>query len=336
MGDNRDRVRAREKGRGRDAHWPHHIPLAGWWDIGKRVGFAIGADRVSLVAAGATFYLILALFPALAAFVSLYGLVADPGTITDHLAFLRNLMPEAGFTLIAGQLNALAKANTDALSFGFVFGLLVALWSANNGIKTIFEALNIAYEEREARGFVWLNLLSLIFTLGAMLVAALLVVAVGVVPAILAFLRLGGPTAMLVGYLRWPVFVVAIAIAITVLYRFGPSRSTARWRWQAPGATVAAVVWLVASIGFSWYLQNFANYNATYGSLGAVIGFLMWVWISMVILLVGAELNAEMEHQTTVDSTIGEDAPMGARGAYMADTLGRSSNEQAPEPEKRR
>ncbi len=327
MGQNTERVRLRQKGRGRGAEWPQHIPANGWWDIVRRVGSEVVTDRISLIAAGVTFYLILALFPALAAFVSLYGLAADPASIAEHIAFISTLMPQAGYELISGQLDTLAKASSGALGFGFVFGLLVALWSANNGIKTIFEALNIAYEEREKRGFVHLNLLSLLFTLGAMLTVALIVVAVGVVPAVMSFLGIRGVLAQLVDVLRWPVIFVAMAIAVTVVYRFGPSRKRARWRWQVPGAAVATVVWVAASYGFSWYLQNFADYNATYGSLGAVIGFLMWVWISTVILLVGAELNAEMEHQTAIDTTIGEDRPMGKRGAAMADTLGQASTE---------
>ena len=327
MGQNTERVRLRQKGRGRGAEWPQHIPANGWWDIARRVGSEVVTDRISLIAAGVTFYLILALFPALAAFVSLYGLAADPASIAEHIAFISTLMPQAGYELISGQLDTLAKASSGALGFGFVFGLLVALWSANNGIKTIFEALNIAYEEREKRGFVHLNLLSLLFTLGAMLTVALIVVAVGVVPAVMSFLGIRGVFAQLVDVLRWPVIFVAMAIAVTVVYRFGPSRKRARWRWQIPGAAVATVVWVAASFGFSWYLQNFADYNATYGSLGAVIGFLMWVWISTVILLVGAELNAEMEHQTAIDTTIGEDRPMGKRGAAMADTLGQASTE---------
>jgi len=327
MGQNIDRTRARQTGRGREVSWPHHIPPRGWWDIVGRVFSEVMEDRITLIAAGATFYLILALFPALTAFVSLYGLVADPVTIADHIAFLGSLMPKAGYDMISGQLHALAKANTNALSFGFLFGVLAALWSANNGIKTIFEAMNIAYEEKEKRSFIWLNVMSLLFTLGAMVIAALFVISVGVVPAVLSFLRLDSFAAILIEYLRWPVIIVAAAFAISIIYRYGPSRRRAKWRWQVPGAAIATIVWLIASIGFSWYLTNFANYNATYGSLGAVIGFLMWVWISMVILLVGAEINAEMEHQTAIDSTIGRDRPMGGRGAHVADTLGAASNE---------
>ncbi|WP_235891020.1 YihY/virulence factor BrkB family protein [Pararhizobium mangrovi] len=323
-----DRQRLTEKGRGRRAYWPQRIPRLGWWDIARRVFTKISEDRVMLIAAGSTFYLLLAIFPALAAFVSLYGLVADPSTIADHIAFLSRLMPEAAFDLINSQLKAFATANSNALSFGFVFGLLAALWSANNGIKTLFDAMNIAYEEREHRSFIRLNLVSFVFTFGAMIIAALLIVVVGVIPALLAFLRLTTVADLLIRIVRWPLMLIFIAFGISIIYRFGPSRRRAKWRWQVPGAVLATVVWIIASIAFSWYLQSFANYNATYGSLGAAIGFLMWTWISLVILIVGAEINAEMEHQTGMDSTIGEDKPMGERGARAADTLGASANEQ--------
>lgn len=320
-------ARSTQSGRGRKADAPRRIPARGWWDILRRLFKEVMDDRVMLVAAGTTFYLILALFPALTAFVSIYGLVADPATISDHIAFLGRVMPQSGMDLISGQLKALAHTSSNALSFGFAFGLIVALWSANSGIKTLFDAMNIAYEEDEKRGFIWLNLLSLIFTLGAILVGALLITAVGVVPAVIAFLHLGGAADTLISILRWPLLLICIAIAIAILYRYGPSRERSKWRWQAPGAITATIVWIIASIGFSWYLQNFANYNATYGSLGAVIGFLVWMWISLIILLVGAELNSEIEHQTSRDSTTGEPAPLGKRGARMADTVGKTAEE---------
>lgn len=321
--------RSRETGRGREAEWPAQIPLSGWKDIVLRVWREVNADRVTLVAAGATFYLLLALFPALAAFVSLYGFVADPTTIADHISYLGGLLPSASLDLIRGQLQALANQEREALSFGFILAFLLALWSANTGVKTLFDALNIAYEEDEKRGFFALNLLSLAFTLGVMGIAIVLIVSVGVIPALLSFLRLDSVTDMLVRVLRWPVTLVVIAMGITAVYRFGPSRRAAKWRWLSWGGALATVVWCAASLGFSFYLQNFADYNATYGSLGAVIGFMMWTWISVVILLVGAELNAEMEHQTARDSTVGDDRPMGARKAVVADTLGVSAAETA-------
>lgn len=314
---------------GRDATTPSKMPLEGWKDILWRVYNEFFADRITLIAAGATFYLLLALFPALAAFVSLYGFVADPVTIADHIAFLGSVLPSGGVELIRTQLQALAKADNASLSFGFIFGLLFALWSANSGIKTLFEALNVAYDETEKRSFIWLNVVSLLFTLGAIVIGILFIVCVGVVPAILAFAGLSGWEELLISLFRWPLLIVAAGAAISVLYRYGPSRERAKWRWVTWGSAFAAVAWVVASILFSWYLANFADYNATYGSLGAVIGFMLWTWLSVVILLTGAELNAELEHQTARDSTTGAEVPMGMRGATMADTVGASRNSPA-------
>ncbi len=321
--------RARQEGRGRDAEKPSDIPARGWLDVFWRVWKAIGEDRILLVAAGATFYLLLSLFPALAAFVSLYGFVADPNTIAEQIAFLGGLLPSGGIEIIGGQLESLASQDSGALSIGFLTGLAIALWSANNGIKSLFEGMNVAYGETEKRGFVRLNLTSMAVTLGAMLAGIALLVSVGVVPAVLALLHLDRWTELLISVLRWPLILVIVGLGMMVLYRFGPSREPAKWRWLSWGAAMATVVWLAASMGFSFYLQNFADYNATYGTLGAVIGFMMWTWISVIILLVGAELNAELEHQTAKDSTTGPQKEIGARGAVMADTVGKAADEAA-------
>jgi membrane protein len=306
---------------GHAARRPHAFPPRAWWSILSRVWSEIGKDRVTLIAAGATFYLLLALFPALAAFVSLYGFVADPRTIAEHISFLGGFLPSGGLDIIRTQLDALVSQDRESLSLAFVAGLAIALWSANNGVKALFEAMNIAYQEVEQRGFLMLNLLSAVFTVGAIAVGILLLVSVGVVPAALALLRLDAWTEILIAIGRWPLLLVFVWAAITLLYRFGPSREPAKLRWLSWGAALTTIVWLISSVGFSYYLQNFADYNATYGSLGAVIGFMIWVWISVVILIVGAELNAEMEHQTAIDTTTGDPLPLGSRGAVMADTV---------------
>jgi membrane protein len=309
---------------GRLATGPSGMSARDWKDILWRVYAEFLEDRITLIAAGASFYLLLALFPALAAFVSIYGFVADPQTIAEHIAFLGGVLPTGGIDLIRTQLQSLAAANESTLSLAFVVGLAVALWSANSGIKTLFEALNIAYEEREKRSFLRLNVTAFVFTLGAILIGVLFIVSVGIVPVVLEFVGLSGAEEMLVSVLRWPILFVASAAAISILYRYGPSREHARWQWVTWGSALASFLWLLASVLFSWYLANFADYNATYGSLGAVIGFMLWTWISVVILLLGAELNAEVEHQTSRDSTTGAPQPMGIRGATMADTLGPS------------
>ena len=312
--------------RGRDAERPSEISALGWRDIIWRLWEQLNRDRMLLVAAGGTFYLLLALFPALAAFVSLYGFVADPATVADHVAYLAGLLPTGGLDIIRQQLQALAQQNHDALGVGFFVGFLVALWSANSGVKAVFDAMNIAYGEGEKRSFVRLNLLSLTFTAGALLIGIGMLLTVGVVPVILAFLRLDTWTEVLVSVARWPILMIAILTGISLVYRFGPSRQQAKWRWLSWGAVIATVVWVAASWIFSFYLQNFADYNATYGSLGAVIGLMMWTWISVIILIVGAAINAEMEHQTSCDTTTGPPLPMGERGAYVADTLGKASD----------
>jgi len=318
-------IAAQEPGRGRLAQEPLGIPARGWWDILWRLWHEIGEDRIFLIAAGATFYLLLALFPALAAFVSLYGFVADPRTIADHIAFLGGVLPSGGYDLIRGQLQALATQDVQSLSIGFVTGLAVAFWSAMNGIKSLFEGLNVAYGEREKRSFLMVNVIAFAFAIGGMLVGIAMIVSVGVIPTLFALFSIDHWTETIVSLTRWPILLVLVGAAITILFRYGPSRERAKWRWVTYGAAMATVVWLIASWGFSHYLRNFADYNATYGSLGAVIGFLMWTWISVVILLVGAELNAEMEHQTVRDTTTGDPLPLGERGAAMADTIGKAA-----------
>jgi membrane protein len=292
--------------RGRRADHPMQLSRHGWLDVAWRIWNNIGANRIMLVAAGATFYLLLALFPALA----------------DHIAFLGSLLPAGGLDIIETQLDALATQDVSALSFGFILGLMIALWSANNGIKTLFDAMNIVYAEEEKRGFIKLNLLSAAFTLGGLMVAIALIFTVGVVPAIIAFMGLERQADLMIAWLRWPILLSMIAVGITLIYRFGPSRRPAKWRWLFPGSLLATIVWIAASAAFSFYLQNFADYNATYGSLGAVIGFMTWTWISVIILLVGAQLNAEIEHQTLNDTTVGPGRRMGERGAVVADTVG--------------
>jgi membrane protein len=292
----------------------------------ERVYAEFVADRITLIAAGATYYLLLALFPALAAFVSLYGFVADPVTIADHIALLGSVLPSGGVDLIRAQLQSLARQNNAALSFAFIFGLLFALWSANSGIKTLFEALNIAYDETEKRGFIRLNLISLLFTLGGIVIGILFIVCVGVVPAILAFAGLSGSEEILVSLLRWPILIVVSVAALSVLYRYGPSRERRPHRWLTWGSASAAVAWLAASILFSWYLANFADYNATYGSLGAVIGFMLWTWISVVILLLGAELNADLEQRTRKDPPVSAGERRHQRTAPSSNAEARPAN----------
>jgi membrane protein len=321
-----DRSRAAERGRGRQATSPWRIPWRGWKDIPWRAYEKMNDNRLLAVAAGVVFYTLLALFPAVTAFVSLYGLVADASTIDRHLSLAAGILPSGAVDILHEQLTRLTSSRTSALSFGFVFGLLFALWSANSGTKAVIDGLNVAYGEAEKRSFICLNLISLVFTLGAFLSLTLAVGAVVVAPIVLAHLGLGGVADTIVRILRWPALVAFVIMGLAILYRYGPSRGEARWTWLSVGSAAAAVGWLVTSALFSWYVANFGTYDATYGSLGAAIGMMMWMWISMIVVLLGAQLNAEIEHQTSKDSTVGPDKPLGRRGAVKADTIGAAQN----------
>jgi membrane protein len=315
-------TRAAQAGRGREAVSPLQIPWRGWKDILLRVYDEIGKDRLTAVAAGVAFFSLLALFPAVTALVSLYGLFADAATMADHLATLAELMPPGAFDIVREQIARIVSKSGGTLTVGFALGLGLALWSANAAMKAIFDALNVIYEEDEKRSFVMLNLESLAFTLGAIVAALLAVAAVVVFPLILALFGIARINPLLISLLRWPLLLLMIVFGLALLYRFGPSRRNAEWRWVSVGSVFAALAWIAGSMAFSYYLANFANYNATYGSLGAVIGLMMWMWLSAIVVLVAAEINSEIEHQTARDSTVGREKPLGARGAAMADTVG--------------
>ena len=313
-------VAATQADRGRDADHPGEIPAPGWWDIAMRVYQEFNKDRVLSVAAGVTFYTLLSLFPAIAALVTCYGLVADVNTINVHLATLHGVLPESAIDIIGEQVKRIATKGSGTLGLTFFTSLTLSLWSANAAMKAMFDALNVVYEEEEKRNFFWLNVRSLTFTAGALLFIILALTSIVVLPVVFNFLGLGDG-ARLIAMARWPVLLVLLG-GLAVLYRYGPSRERARWRWVGAGSVVAGLLWLVASILFSWYVANFGNYNETYGSLGAVIGFMTWIWISATIVLLGGEINAEIEHQTARDSTTRPQEPMGRRGARMADTVG--------------
>jgi len=231
------------------------------------------------------------------------------------------MLPEGSFQIVQDQIvRVLAKGNTE-LGLTFAFGLALAVWSANAGVKAVIDALNVVYEEREKRGFIRLTLISLAFTLGGLVACLTTVGAVVALPLVVAYLGRADSEPAL-NLLRWPALVMFLIVALGLLYRFGPSRRPARWEWLGIGTLVAVILWLAGSSMLSWYLSHFGNYNATYGSLGAAIGLMMWMWMSAIVVLLGAELNSEIEHQTATDTTIGGMKPMGRRNARMADKLG--------------
>ena len=307
--------------RGRAAKNPTDIPAPGWRDIAYRIYQEFLKDRVLSVAAGVTFYTLLSLFPAIAALVTCYGLFADVGSINEHLSAMQGVLPSGAIDIIGEQVKRIASKPSGTLGLTFFTTLLISIWSANAAMKAMFDALNVVYEEEEKRNLFWLNVRSLTFTVGALVFIILALSAIVVLPVVFNFLGFGDG-AWLIAMLRWPGLLAVLLGGLAVLYRYGPSREEARWRWVGIGSAVAGLLWLVASILFSYYVSNFGNYNETYGSLGAVIGFMTWIWISATIVLVGGEINAEVEHQTAHDTTTSPERPLGQRGARMADTVG--------------
>jgi membrane protein len=311
-----------QHGRGRFSRNPLQIPWAGWKDILWRTYVRTGDDRLLATAAGVVFFGLLAVFPAITALVSSYGLFADPSTIGANLQSLALMLPEGSFQIVQDQVARVLDKGNTALGATFLFGFGLAIWSANAGVKAVIDALNVVYEEREKRGFIRLNLLSLTFTSCGIAALLLMVSAVVAVPLALDRVGLAPQSQFIISLARWPLMLVILLAALGVLYRFGPSRREARWEWLSVGTIAAALLWIAGSALLSWYLSNFGNYNATYGSLGAAIGLMMWMWMSAIIVLCGAELNSEIEHQTVRDTTVGRPRPLGGRGAVMADTLG--------------
>lgn len=310
-----------EPRRGRAARHPHVIPWRGWRDILWRTGREISVDRLPAVAAGVTFYTLLAIFPAIGAFVSLYGLFADVGAVEKQLQEMSSVFPSSVVQIVGEQMLRLASQGQAKLGVAFLVSLLLSIWSANASMKALFDGLNVAYDEDEKRNFVTKTAWTYAFTFSALLYAV--TIAGVLIAAPIAFQALGlGAIAGIWIPLRWLAVLTVTAVAYAMLYRFAPCRARPRWRWVIWGSVLGAAAWLLGSLGFSLYVNNIAHYDATYGPLGAVIAFMVWMWFSIMTVLVGAELNAEIEHQTAIDSTTGPEMPMGQRGAAMADTVG--------------
>jgi len=279
---------------------PRVAPVSmSWKNILRHTYQRFNDDRLLATAAGVVFFGLLAVFPAVTALVSFYGLFADPSTIGANLQTLSLMLPDGSFQIVQDQIaRVLAKGNAS-LGSAFLFGLAFALWSANAGVKAIIDALNVVHEEREKRSFVKLNLLSLAFTSGAIAALLLMVSSVVAFPLALDHLSLASDSQVVVGLARWPLMFAMLLLALSVLYRFGPSRVAPRWELFGGGTLAAALLWIAGSAALSWYLSNFGDYNATYGSLGAAIGLMTWMWMSATIVLFGAELNAVIEQRQT-------------------------------------
>lgn len=306
-----------------DVATPTAITLKDWRAIVVRVVQRVFADNVGLLAAGISFYAFLSIFPAIAAGLMIWGLFTDTISLGAQLGVVRDVAPDA-FDLVADQMVVIATQDDGGLTFGVLISAVFAFWGASGAVAALIQAMNMAYHEDEKRGFIKLNLLKLGFTLCGILFVGLSIAAIAAVPPILRALSLGLFVEAVIGAIRWLIIIALFMAACAAIYRLAPSRVRARWRWIAPGAIAAGVIWLIASIAFSTYLENFDAYNATFGSLGAVAALLMWFWISAFSICLGAELNAQLELFTTVDTTVEEPATPGRRGAFVA------NNQEAP------
>jgi membrane protein len=318
-------VRYRDDGRGRRAARPTEVPARGWKDVAVRVKSQMKTDDVPLLAAGVAFFALLALVPALAALVSLYGLVADPADIERNIEDVLAAAPMEVRDLVTSQLDSIVDSSSSGLKVGVIAGLIVALWSASSGVKHLIGAVNVAYDEVETRGFVKLRALSLAMTVVGILVMALAVAGMVVLPHALDDQGTVGLTRAVLLVVRWPAFALLGLVGLAIIYRYAPDRDAPRWQWVSPGAVFAVVVWVIASALFSLYTANFGQYNETYGALAAVVVVMLWLYISAYVVIAGAEVNAELERQTVRDTTVGRRRRMGERNAYAADTLGEST-----------
>ncbi|MCK8482580.1 YihY/virulence factor BrkB family protein [Aliiroseovarius sp. S2029] len=306
--------------RGREARTPTDIPHSGWLDIAARFLRSFGRDRISLIAAGVAFFGILALFPAITAVLAIGGLVLDPSVIVAQMDRFQGVVPADALSIIRTQATSVAQAN--GLELTLIISMGLALWSSSRGVATLCDGLNIVYSEEEKRGFFLRNATFLSLTILLMLGILIAIVVIVALPLALEFLSLDPIADLATRIGTWGLLIVLTIAGLSVLYRFGPSRRDARWRWISPGAVLACLFWIAASFGFTIYVSNFASYNESFGTIAGVIILLMWLWISAVVVLAGGKLNAEMEHQTRKDTTVGPDRPMGERGAVVADTLG--------------
>jgi membrane protein len=315
---------------GRDATRPYHIPLAGWWQIAKRVVAKSGSDNLSVVSAGCAFYALFAIFPALSASISLYGLTANAATVERQFDILQTVLPPQAYEIVIDQIRRIAETSGQTLGWSFVLSLAIALWSANLGTQAMFSALNIAYGEPERRSLLRFYLSAIGYTLIGILGGVAMLFVIVYVPILFDDAGHEEAYERLVTLLRWPVFVVFTLFLLALIYRYGPSRRSPQWQWVTVGSVFAALVWLLASLGFSYYVSNFANYDRMYGSLGAVIILLFWLYISFYIVLLGAQINAQVELQTAEDTTIGRPRPVGQRGAFVADNVASGVGGETP------
>jgi membrane protein len=305
---------------GANATKPTEIPKEGWKQILKRAYKETQDDNIPIIAAGVAFYGFLALFPTLIAAITIYGLVASPQQIEGQINSIASALPQDAASIVTDQLKTLAAGSGGALTFGLVASLLGALWAASGGMGNLIKAVNIAYDEEDTRGFIKGRALALLLTLGAIVFFLGAIALVAVLPIVFDAIGLGGFARFAAGVARWVGLVVFVLVALAIVYRYAPDRDNPRFSWTSIGAVAATVLWVLGSVGFTLYVTQFGNYQKTYGALAGVAVLLLWMWLTSYIVLFGAEVNSEMEHQTMRDTTTGPEKLMGERDAVMADT----------------
>jgi membrane protein len=290
-----------------------------WRQVLGRVWGGIASDHLSIIAAGVAFFGILAIFPAIAALIALYGMVADPHQVAETLEAARPVLPGDVFDIIAGQVDAVVAAPQARLGIASIVSFGLVLWSARAGVSALMEGMNVVYGELDTRSIFVQYAISVVLTLAFIAIAIVALFAVVAIPAALNFTDIGLIGRILARVLPFAILGIAIVFIFGALYRYGPRRSPARKRWITVGAVLATLGWLLVSVALSAYFARFPDFNRTYGSLGAIAGLLLWLYASAFVVLLGAEVNAQLELQTEHDTTTGRPRPMGERGAYVAD-----------------
>ncbi|MUP44401.1 YihY/virulence factor BrkB family protein [Gramella sp. BOM4] len=305
--------------RGEEAQWPHQIPFKGWKDIGKRVINEMKVDHVQIVSAGVAFYFFLSIFPTIVAAISIYTLVLEPAQIQDQISRLNLILPSKAYGMITDFLQPVIQQSRSEISWGLLVSVLISIWSANKGTSALFQGINIAYDEMDNRNFFKKNLLTLLFTLGGVVIGLLSLLIIIFFPLFIHKFGLPAGIEKVITWLRWVILGLIIIGSLSLVYKIAPFRRNPRFRWVSWGAFLGTMVWLGGSMLFSWYVSSFGSYEDLYGSFAAVAIMMLWLFLTAFIVLMGAEINSEMEHQTRYDTTIGENRPMGERNAYHAD-----------------
>lgn len=305
--------------RGHNAEKPKQIPRKGWKDIASRVKDQLTKDHIFLLSAGIAFYFSLAIFPAIAAALSIYGLIMELAQVEQQMSQIANFLPEQPHQMISNILERQSEKPESTLGWSLVLSILISLWSVNKGTKAVFEGVNITYNEIDKRGFFKLTAVTLLFTIGGIIVGFIAIAMVVAFPALIDKIGLPSTLETIIQILRWPILALIVISALAAVYKVAPYRKSPEFKWTSWGAIIATVFWLVGSLLFNLYVKNFNSFDETYGSFAAIIILMLWFFLSAFIVLLGAEINSEMEHQTSRDTTTGEDKLMGKRGGYHAD-----------------